>query len=106
MEKIEKWVEKGNTGKLEKMLGKGSSQEKAAVIDALGRVGGEDAVNLLISNLRSTDMEIRKASVTALGQTGAVRAMEFLRKITRDEPDSEIADLAREAMHNLASSKG
>jgi HEAT repeat protein len=106
MDKIEKLVEKGNTGKLEKILSKGSAQEKAAVIDALGRVGSEDAINLLTSNLRSADMEIRKASVIALGQTGATRTMEFLRKITRDEPDTEIADLAREAMHNFAANKG
>ena len=105
MDKIEKLVEKGNTGKLEKILSKGSAQEKAAVIEALGRVGGQDGVNLLISSLRSQDMEVRKASVIALGQTGATRAMEFLRKITRDEPDSEIADLARESMHSLADSK-
>jgi len=106
MDKIEKLVEKGNTGKLEKILSKGSAAEKAAVIEALGRIGGQDGVNLLISNLRSADMEVRKASVVALGQTGATRAMEFLRKITRDEPDSEIADLAREAMHKLAGGKG
>ena len=105
MDKIEKWVEKGNTGKLEKILSKGSAQEKAAVLEALGRTGGEDAINLLISSLRSADPEIRKASVVAIGQTGTTRAMEFLRKITRDEPDSEIAVLAREAMHKLAGGK-
>ena len=102
MDKIEKWVEKGNTGKLEKVLAKGTTEEKKAVIEALGRIGGEDAINLLIGNLRSSDTEVRKASVTALGQAGATRAIEFLRKITRDEPDSEIADLARESMHKLA----
>jgi len=106
MDKIDKWVEKGNTGKLEKILSKGSAGEKAAVIEALGRIGGEDAVNILISSLRSADLEVRKAAVIALGQSGATRSMEFLRKITRDEPDSEIADMAREAMHKLAESKG
>jgi HEAT repeat protein len=105
MDKIEKWVEKGNTGKLEKILSKGSVQEKAAAIEALGRIGGEDAINLLVASLRSADLEVRKASVVAIGQTGATRAMEFLRKITRDEPDSEISDLARESMHKLAGSK-
>lgn len=106
MDKIEKWIEKGNAGKLEKILSKGNAQEKAALIDALGRSGNEDAVNLLISYLRSEDMEIRKASVAALGQTGATRAMEFLRKITRDEHDTELAELARESMHKLAGGKG
>lgn len=106
MDKIEKWIEKGNTGKLEKILSKGSTEEKVAAIEAIGRIGGEAAINLLTTNLRSADIEVRKASVVALGQTGATRAMEFLRKITRDEPDSEIADLAREAMHKLAGGKG
>lgn len=105
MEKIEKWIEKGNADKLQKILDKGSQEEKAEVLKALGKIGNEHAVNLLVGNLRSPDQELRKGCVIALGETGECRAMEFLRKITRDEPGSALADLARDAMHKLAASK-
>jgi HEAT repeat protein len=105
MDKIEKWIEKGNVDKLQKILDKGSREEKAEVFEALGKIGNEHAINLLIANLRNADQEIKKGCVIALGETGENRAMEFLRKITRDEPGSAFADLAREAMHKLAGSK-
>lgn len=99
--KIAKWIEKGTVDKLEKILSKGSAQEKADLIAGMGQDVNEETLNLLINQLRSSDQEVRKTCILALGQSRDKRGIEFLRKITRDEPDTPIAEMAREAIHKI-----
>lgn len=78
--------EKSAVSSLVKLLA--DSQPKVirlTVIEALGKIGQEEAVSHLVSVLDGKDSEIRTAACDALGQIGSAKAVSGLAKVSGDK---------------------
>ncbi|HEX8560138.1 MAG TPA: HEAT repeat domain-containing protein [Pyrinomonadaceae bacterium] len=66
-----------------------SAQHRQAVVALLGRVGGEQAVALLLGVARGqADVRLRRAAIVSLGQIGDERTLDYLKEQTGDaNPD-------------------
>ena len=82
--------------KVEKLRGTAEEELQLAIIEAIGAVGGDDAVNLLVPILKrpessKTNKKLRKwivESLGAIGQQGGERSLETLLEITEHEDQS------------------
>lgn len=95
--KIKRWASKGNVGKLEKVINNNAEFREVA-FKALGESGDHDSVTLLTNFVRHPDAEFRKLTAKAMGESGAERTIEFLRKLTKDDTDEEVREIARESI--------
>lgn len=84
-------------------LGKDKNEAVAlAAIKGLGQVGGEDAVNFLVTQLRHIKPEFRAAAATSLGQIGDPHAKAHISGVLRFEKDAATVQAMHAAMAKLA----
>jgi ribosomal protein S27E len=72
-------------------------QSTAAV---LGRIGGPQAMDVLIGALKDSDLLVREAAAKALGQCGEARATEPLMALLKDE-SSKVHNAAAQSLEKL-----
>lgn len=82
-------------------LGTPSITEEIAV--ALGRIGGDAAVPLLVTILKDDNLNARRKAIVSLGETKSPSAVEPLQTFLRDSTDPFYKDLARKALSRLGS---
>jgi hypothetical protein len=84
---------------LEPMLDEKTITEEIAV--ALGRIGGDAAVPLLVTILKDDNLNARRKAIVSLGETKSPSAVEPLQTFLRDSTDPFSKDLARKALSRL-----
>ena len=78
------------------------SEVAAAALRALGRLGGDEALDSLRAHGRSGEQIRRRAAVEGLGDHGTLEAVEQLEWIAAADGEPAIADLAIEALATIA----
>ena len=71
-----------------------------AAVEAIGKIGGERAIEFLITALEDEDKDMRKAAAYALGEIGDKRAIESLMKALSDE-DGGVRKAATRALGKI-----
>lgn len=72
-----------------------------AAIAGLGKVGGEEAVNFLVTQLRNIDPKFRAAAATALGAIGDPHAKAHISGVLKFEKDAETVKAMHAAMGQI-----
>lgn len=101
VKKIENWGKKARVSRLEKVLSNRNIEFRNAAIKALGESRDEEAINLLINCTRHPDPEVRKLTAQAMGDSGFIRTIEFLRQLAREDQDQEVREVALEASKKI-----
>ncbi len=70
-------------------LDKGSLDERVRLTGHLGRIGGAEAVKILISLLNNPEKRVRLAAIDAISDTGDPQLIDFLVAVM-DDPDYEV----------------
>lgn len=98
LKKIEKWAEKGKIASLEKVIMGNNVEFRDAAFAALGKSKDHEAINLLTNFVRHPDAEFRRLAAHAMGDTGAERTLEFLKKLSRDDDNEDVRKTAMDAI--------
>lgn len=102
MQQVEKAVEKKKGDKLiELAKAKDAAVGEAAII-GMGKVGGEDCVNFLVTQLRSINPKYRAAAATALGNIGEAHAKAFISSVMKFEKDADAQKAMRDALAKIS----
>ena len=101
--KIDRLVEKKNGEKLSQLAGDKHLETAVAAIGGLGKVGGETAVNTLVSLLHSPDKQIRLATAKAMGEMKDARTRMHVSHQVTVETDAEVKAALQEALHSITS---
>ncbi|HKI36620.1 MAG TPA: HEAT repeat domain-containing protein, partial [Gemmataceae bacterium] len=85
----------------EALRGEGGGWWVAA--DAIGKIGGPDAVHALVEALKSKDDDVRHTAIKRLGALGgtAASAVEALQKARKDDPRASNRKAAAEALKKI-----
>lgn len=73
-----------------------------AAIRGLGKAGGEDAVNYLVTQLRNISPEFRAAAALSLGEIGDPHAKAHIHGALKFEKDEATVKAMHEALEKLA----
>lgn len=103
LSKIERLEKKGQADKLEPMVNDRHEDIRMAAIAALGRVGGEHAVNALVPLLHAEDAATRIAAANAMSVMKDPRTRMHLDHQMQIETDSSVKAAIQQAMHNVHS---
>jgi HEAT repeat protein len=103
------WVRRRAALALEKMGWKPRSQDEMIAYllalekrDELVKIG-EPAVEPLIGSLRDSDWRTRRSAALTLGKIGDPRALPELKRVAREDKDSNVRRAAREAIRKIHS---
>ncbi len=103
MDKIKKAVKNSNVKTLIELANSKDMHIKLAAIDGIGKVGGDDASNYLVMQLRNIDAQIRVAAATALGETGDIHSRAHISGQLTRETDPHIRDAMSKAVMKIGS---
>jgi HEAT repeat protein len=78
---------------------------KRQVVEALGRIGSDKAIDALISALNDENSDMRWSVVEALGRIGSDKAVDGLISVLNDEDSTVIIQRAAEALGQIGSDK-
>jgi HEAT repeat protein len=98
MSKIEKLTAKKKSGKLVKYLNDKDGEVRLAAIKGLGQAGGEAAFNSLISLLRDSNADTRKAAASALEELNDDKSIAALNAHQKTETDDAVKEAMRRAI--------
>lgn len=98
IKKIEKWAQKGKVAKLEKVISGPNVEYRNAAFKALGHSRDQEAITHLTNYVRHPDAEFRRLAAEAMGDSGAERTLEFLRKLSREDEDESVREVANNAI--------
>lgn len=101
--KIDHLVEKKKGDKLAQLAGDRHVETAVAAIVGLGKVGGEVAVNTLVSMLHSPDKQIRMATAKAMGEMKDPRTRMHVSHQITIETDAEVKAAFQTALHSITS---
>ena len=99
LEKIQKYIKKGNVDKLVAAADSKEKEIRMAAIEGLGEVSSEEkALNALVSLMENEDSDIRRAAVVALGKAKGSYVETQLRYCLSHENDEWVLEAARDSM--------
>ncbi len=102
IEKIEKLAQKGKASKLVSFTRDKDKSVRLAAIAGLSKVvENEDALNTLVGLMEDEDQDIRKAVVTALGESKGSYVETKLSYCLSHEKDPQVLEAAREALKKV-----
>jgi HEAT repeat protein len=81
-------------GEIRDLLPGLDDDERITAIDALGRLGAEEAVDGILQYAHDESLPVRKFVVRALGRIGAPGARDGLSELERADPSGYIRSLA------------
>jgi HEAT repeat protein len=85
----------------ESQLGSEDVSRRWRAVEALTRLGGNPAVELIISALNDPDWRVRQKAAWALGEIGDSRAIAPLRTMIRGEGDG-VREMIMEALDRIS----
>ena len=91
-------------GLIEASRSQGNPDVRKAAVEALGLVGGSQAVELLVAALRDPEESVRKAASNALGKVGDASAVKRLEPLVADE-NQDVRAAALEAVIRIGGRK-
>lgn len=103
VEKIASLVEKGKEGALIKLAGDKDKEVKIAALKGLGKIGKDDAFNMMIPLLTDSDADVREATAAALGVMGNSHANAHLRYYLESETNDKVKAAMKKAIESLGS---
>lgn len=77
------------------------SEVVLAAVQGLGKVGGENAVNFLVTQLRSINPKTRAAAALSLGEIGDPHAKAHISGVLKFEKDAETVKAMHEALGKI-----
>ena len=103
LKKIEKLERKHNAEKIGPMVYDRKEEVRMAAIAALGRIGGEHAVNALVPLLHHDDKKLRIAGAEAMGVMKDPRTRMHLAHQSQLEKDPDVLAAIQKAMQSVRS---
>ena len=91
--------------KADKLIALAKDKDEAvalAAVKGLGVVGGEDAINFLVTQLRHIKPEFRAAAATSLGEIGDPLAQAHISGVLKFEKDTATIQAMHAAMAKIA----
>ena len=101
MKQVEKAAQKKNGKKLIKLAQGKKADVSLAAIKGMGRAGGEDCINFLVTQLRNASPEFRAAAAASLGQIGDPHAKAHIHGALRFEKDEKTVKIMHEALASI-----
>lgn len=101
MSKVEKAIEKRNPKALIDLAETKDTALRLAAIAGLGKVGGDDAANYLITQLGGSDPQVRIAVAEALGVMGDMHTKAHVSAQLNKETDPQVREAISKAMKNI-----
>ena len=101
MSKVEKAIEKNNLKALLDLADAKDPEVRMAAIVGMGKVGGDDASNYLITQLRNPEAPVRIAVAQALGLLADMHTKAHVAAQLAKETDPEVRDAMSKAMGNI-----
>lgn len=98
IEKINKWAAANKVNKLEKAVKSKNKEIALAGIRAYGKVDDIDSINFLVNLLRNRDKDVRMATLDALQERSAERAVEFIKAAITAEKDPEVLEKCKKTI--------
>ena len=100
--KIEHLVAKQKADKLSQLATGKNMQTALAAIEGLGKVGGEVAVNTLVSLLHSPDAQVRLATAKAMGEMKDPHTRMHISHQMNIEQDAGVKQAMQDALARIA----
>jgi HEAT repeat protein len=91
LSKVEKLVAKKKDGELAKLTGSKDEAVRLAAIAGLGKVGGEDGYNALVTLLRSPEPQIRIAVANAMAELADPKLRAHIEHLAKNETDPKVS---------------
>nr|WP_296832751.1 HEAT repeat domain-containing protein [uncultured Marvinbryantia sp.] len=106
LEKVQKYVKKGNADKLAALANDKDKEIRMAAIEGLGEINSnERALNTLVGLLEDDDADIRRAVVAALGKSEGSYVETQLRYCLSHEKDERVLETAKESLARMKEKK-
>ena len=102
MKQVERATEKRKSAKLIELAQCKKNDVRLAAIRGLGKAGGEEAINFLVTQLRNSDSQFRAAAATSLGEIGDPHAKAHIHGALRYEKDESTIKAMHTALGKLA----
>ena len=101
MKQAEKAAEKKNGKKLIELAKDKKADVALAAVRGMGKVGGEDCVNYLVTQLRNIDPAFRAAAAASLGEIGDPHAKAHIHGALRFEKDEAAIKIMHESLARI-----
>ena len=101
MGKVDKAVEKRNPGALIELAQSKDAALRLAAIAGLGKVGGDESTNYLVTQLGNAEPTVRVAVADALGAIGDMHTKAHVSAQISRETDPLVKDAMCKAMANI-----
>ena len=101
MNKIARCVKKQHAAPVVKLTENKNKDIALAAVAALGKIGGEEVYNALITLLRHGDAAMRQTAVRALGELREGKAKVHLMHMEKTEPDAQVLSAIRATVGKL-----
>jgi hypothetical protein len=101
VDKINKYVEKGNFDKLIDIAGGKDLEMSLAAITALANIKKDESFNFMVNNLHNSNKQIRLAVIAGMGNLAMARGKTHLRHLADTDQDKEIVAAANDAIVKL-----
>ena len=98
---VEKAITKKHVSTLIHLCADKDQEVCLAAIAGLGAVGGDDAMNYLISCLQNTDPKVRIAGAQALGELGDKHSKAFVSAQMGKEENPEVREALSKALSKI-----
>ena len=100
-EKLEKLAAKGKADKIIKLVNSKDPEVAKDAIAALGKCGGEDAINALTGLSQSPDKDTRIAAIKALADCGGTYSVTLIGNDFIREQDPELKQAMSETLDTI-----
>jgi HEAT repeat protein len=101
LSKVEKAIQKNNPSALVELAEGKDAEQKIAAILGLGKLGGENAINYLVTKLNDADPKIRIAVAQALGAIADPHTKAHVSAQRNRETDSQVREALSKAMAGI-----
>ena len=100
-----RWGDPAAVGPIQRLVPHLDDQERVVAIDALGRIGSEEALATVMEHAADPSPDVRRFVVTALQRAGTQGAEERLLSLAEDDPVEFVRTRARQAASRVESSR-
>ena len=89
------WEDSRAITPITKVLPELAEVEQMAAINALGRIGTDEAIENLAQFAKSESVDVKRITLQALGRVNTDRARNILEEVTATDPDQFVKEYAR-----------